>query len=738
MARDPICNMEVDPSTALSVEQDGETFYFCCDGCRRKFLEGAASGTGTEVGKAGCCSSEPRTPPATTAAYYCPMCEGVESEAPGSCPKCGMALERNPARAHEAEDDSEQRDLSRRLLVAVLFGVPVVVLSMGGMLGLPLERWLARDVSRWLELVLSTPVVLWAGLPFFQRGWLSLRSWNLNMFTLISLGMAAAYLYSVAAVLAPGLFPDAARQDGVVAVYFEAATVITALVLLGQLLESKARERTTGAIRELLSLTPPVARVVRAGEEHEIPLDEVTQGDLLRVRPGEKIPVDGELTEGRSSVDEAMLTGEPTPVEKEPGDSVIGGTVNQTGTFLMRAHHVGQETVLARIVQLVAEAQRSRAPVQRTVDAVAAYFVPAVVLVALASFATWVWIGPEPRLAHALVSAVAVLIVACPCALGLATPMSIMVGVGRGAKEGVLIRNAAALEQLGRVDTVVVDKTGTLTEGRPRVVETISAGAFSERDVLAWAASIERYSEHPLARAVTDAVEEPSRALSAQDFEATAGGGVAGRIDGRQVLVGSREFLDRANAEGLDGLDEHARRLQDDGNTVVFIAIDGAAAGLLAVSDPIKRSTPEAVRTLRDRGLRVVVLTGDDERTARTVGGKLGIDEVVAGVSPVEKLDRVRALRAEGRVVAMAGDGINDAPALAEADVGIAMGTGTDVAIESAGVTLVGGDLRGIARAHELSRAVMANIRQNLLFAFAYNSLGVPIAAGVLYRNPRH
>ncbi len=763
MARDPVCHMEVDESSALTLVRDGETFYFCGDGCRQKFLAGGDT--------ASCCSSSRSPPPASAAAYFCPMCAGVESDGPGSGPKCGMALERSalevgaartvytcpmhpeieasgpgscpkcgmalePLRLQPgpADDDPEYRDLSRRFVGSLLLGVPVFLLSMGGMFGLPIERWISHDVSRWAELVLSTPVVLWAGFPFFLRGWRSIIGWNLNMFTLISLGMAAAYLYSVIAVLLPGVFPEAARVDGEIAVYFEAAIVITALVLLGQLLESGARRRTTGAIRELLSLAPPVARVLRDGEEREVPLEDVRREDLVRVRPGEKIPVDGELTEGRSSVDESMITGEPIPVEKGRGDSVIGGTVNQTGSFLMSAQHVGQETVLSRIVQLVAEAQRSRAPVQRTVDAVAAYFVPTVVLVAVVAFAVWAWIGPEPRLAHALVNAVAVLIVACPCALGLATPMSIMVGVGRGAREGVLIRNAEALERLEKVDTVVVDKTGTLTEGRPRLVEIVTVDSFTETEVLACAGAIENQSEHPLAHAVVQALEAGrGEQLPVSDFEAVPGNGVSGRVKGRRVVIGNRQFLDREKVQNLELLDANAPRLKDDGNTVLFVGVDGRAAGLLAVSDPIKSSTPEALRTLRDLGLRIIVLTGDDQKTARAVAGKLSIDEIVAGASPAEKQERVRALRAEGRVVAMAGDGINDAPALAEADVGIAMGTGTDVAIESAGVTLVKGDLRGIARAFDLSRAVMRNIRQNLLFAFAYNALGVPIAAGVLY-----
>ncbi len=729
MAIDPVCHMEVEESTALKLERDGETFYFCCEHCREKFLTGGGADS--------CCQAteehrEPR--PTTTGEYFCPMCEGVESEGPGSCPRCGMALEPRLLAAENAAGDTEYRDLTRRFWGAVALGFPVVFLSMGGMFGLPLERWISPDVSPWVELILSTPVVLWAGFPFFQRGWRSLESWNLNMFTLISLGIAAAYGYSLIAVLFPGIFPQSMREAGRLHLYFEAATVITVLVLVGQLLELKARRRTGSAIRELMSLAPPMARILRDGEEKEVPLEVVKREDLLRVRPGDRIPVDGEITEGKSSIDESMMTGESIPVTKGPGDPVVGGTVNQTGSFLMRALRVGQDTMLARIVQMVAAAQRSRAPVQRTVDRVAAYFVPVVVLVAVVTFAVWAAVGPEPRFLRALANAVAVLIVACPCALGLATPMSIMVGVGRGAREGVLIKSADVLERLGKVDTVVVDKTGTLTEGRPRLTASVTADSFSERELLRVAASVEQNSEHPLAHAVREALKDHDvELLPVEDFQSVTGGGVTGDVEGRKVVVGQRSFLADARIGGLAGLDEEAVRLESEGNTVLFVGVDGGAAGLLAVSDPIKESTPEAVRMLHALGLEVIVLTGDNERTARAVARRLGIDGVFARAAPPEKRRRVQALRSEGHVVAMAGDGINDGPALAEADVGIAMGTGTEVAMESAGVTLVRGDLRGIVRAFGLSRAVMRNIRQNLLFAFAYNSLGVPIAAGVLY-----
>jgi Cu+-exporting ATPase len=586
-----------------------------------------------------------------------------------------------------------------------------------------------------MQFVLSTPVVLWAGWPLFQRGWRSIVTWNLNMFTLIALGTGAAYSYSVIAILFPGIIPEAFYQHGHIEVYFEAAAVITALVLLGQVLERRAHRRTGSALRELLSLAPPTARIVEDGREREVPVQQVRQGDVLRVVPGDTIAVDGEVTGGRSSVDESMITGEPIPVEKAQGDEVIGGTVNQTGSFLMRAKRVGQETVLAQIVQMVGEAQRSRAPIQRVADAVAAYFVPAVVLVAVGTFIVWAWFAPkQPALAYALVNAVAVLIIACPCALGLATPMSIMVGVGRGAKDGILIKDAATLERLEKVDTVVLDKTGTLTEGRPSLTEIVSLGRLPEAEMLRLAASIEQNSEHPLGRAIVQGARDRSiDLLPVEEFDSVTGGGVHGQVAGRTVRVGKRPFLEQSNVENVSALDETSNDLQRQGRTVMFVAVGKELVGLLAVSDPIKPFTPEAVRTLHNLGLRVIMLTGDNEQTARTVADKLGIDRFEAGINPQEKSWRVKALRSEGRVVAMAGDGINDAPALAEADVGIAMGTGTDVAMEAAGVTLVKGDLRGIVKAVQLSRRVMRNIRQNLFFAFVYNIMGVPIAAGILF-----
>jgi Cu+-exporting ATPase len=756
--------MEVDEATALKADKDGRTYYFCCEHCRQKFLGKGASGP--ELLSLGLSLSK-RPTPQESARYICPMCPGVSSAQPGACPRCGMALEpampAAPKRAvvytcpmHPeveqdrpgtcpkcgmeleakhvqagAEDDSELRSMTRRFWLAVALGLPVLLLAMLPMLGVSLG--ISHVASAWLQFLLSTPVVLWAGWPFFERGGRSLVTRNLNMFTLIALGTGAAYLYSVVALLVPKVLPEALRAHGMVEVYFEAAAVITALVLLGQVLELRARRRTGAAIRELLALAPPTARVLRAGQEVEVPLDEVRAGDLLRVRPGAKIPVDGQVTEGRSTVDEAMITGEPVPVSKGPGDTVIGGTVNQTGSFVMRAERVGQDTVLAQIVKLVGEAQRSRAPIQKVADRVAAYFVPVVVLVAAVTFVAWARFGPQPALAYALVNAVAVLIIACPCALGLATPMSITVGIGRGARDGILIKNAEVLEVLRKVDTIVVDKTGTLTEGRPRLTEFLVAG-MDANDVLSLAASVEQSSEHPLAHAVVAGARERQLSLQRlEGFESLTGAGVRGRVDGHEVLVGQRAFLEKNGIADSTIQADRASELQQQGRTVLFVAVDQKFAGLLAVADPIKETSAEAVRALHALGLRLIMLTGDQEITARTVASQLGIDDFVAGVRPEEKLQHVRRLRGQGHVVAMAGDGINDAPSLAEADVGIAMGTGTDVAIEAADVTLVKGDLRGIVKSVVLSRHVMRNIRQNLFFAFVYNILGVPIAAGVLY-----
>jgi len=767
--------MTVNEATALSHRTGEQTFYFCSEHCLRKFVDDADNKSQKHAGSS-CCHHEVEEPRLEgshrSGNYVCPMCKGVESDTPGDCPKCGMALEpalpASPQRKtvytcpmhpqveqdepgqcpicgmdlepktiqpDAEEDDSELRSMTRRFWVALVLTIPVLLLAMLPMVRVPVDVWLGATFHSWLQLVLSTPAVLWAGWPFFIRGWRSIVNRSLNMFTLIAIGTGAAYLYSLVSVLFPNIIPEAFKHHGQVEVYFEAASVIITLVLLGQVLELRARRRTGSAIRELLSLAPPTARIVRDGNEHEVGLDQVQHDDVLRVRPGEKIPVDGKLTEGKSTVDESMITGEPLPVEKRKDDPVIGGTVNQTGSFLMVAEKVGEETVLSQIVNMVADAQRSRAPIQKIADTVAGYFVPAVVGIAVLTFLVWAIVQPEqPALAYALVNAVAVLIIACPCALGLATPMSIMVGVGRGAKEGILIKDAEVLETLERVDTVVVDKTGTLTEGRPKLTEAVPAGSFSEEDLLRFAGAVEQNSEHPLAHAIVQGAKERKIILpSVKDFDSVTGGGVHGTVDGRSVLIGKRSLLAERGVQDVGQLDERAEELQTQGRTVMYVAVNSQFAGLVAVSDPIKQSTPEAVETLHDLGLRIIMLTGDNEKTARTVAEKLGIDEFEAGVRPEDKHERIRTLKAEGRKVAMAGDGINDAPALAEADVGVAMGTGTDVAIESAGVTLVKGDLRGIVRAVKLSRRTMRNIRQNLFFAFIYNALGVPIAAGILY-----
>ena len=708
--------------------------------------------------------------PSAAAKYFCPMCPGVESDKPGDCPKCGMALERNPAWKSEVktiyacpmhpeierdqpgdcpicgmalepktvsaepdEESAELRDMTRRFWIGAALALPVFLLAMAHLFP-SAPHWVMAEVSRWTQFILSTPVVLWAGWPFFVRGARSLRTLHFNMFTLIALGVGAAYAYSVVAMLAPGLFPASMSGMGGVGIYFEAAAVIVVLVLLGQVLELRARSRTGTAIRALLNLAPATARLVENGDEREVPLDRVTVGATLRVRPGEKVPVDGVVLEGRSTVDESMLTGEPLPVQKAEGDGVTGGTINSTGSFLFRAERVGSETVLARIVHMVAEAQRSRAPIQALADKVAGYFVPAVLGIAALTFVLWFFFGPEPRLAHAIVNAVAVLIIACPCALGLATPMSIMVGVGRGAQAGVLVKNAEAIERLEKVTTIVVDKTGTLTEGKPRLVELRPVPGIAPEELLRVAAAVEQASEHPLAAAIVAGAKERSLTLLAvQNFQSTTGGGVSADVDGHPVLVGQLKYLQSHAITGTDALAGTAAPLQSQGQTAIFVAIGGKAAGLLTVADPIKASTPEAIRSLHALGLKIRMLTGDNQRTAEAVAQQLGLDHVEAGVAPADKHAHVEALRRNGEVVAMAGDGINDAPALAAADVGIAMGTGTDVAMESAGITLVKGDLRGIARAIKLSRALMSNIRQNLFFAFLYNALGIPIAAGLLY-----
>jgi Cu+-exporting ATPase len=677
----------------------------------------------------------PAWKPVAEVVYTCPMHPEVVQDHPGDCPKCGMALEPKTLVSEAEADDSELRDMTRRFRWGAVLTLPVFVVAMAHLV--PAWRhaeWAVGDVSRWGQFLLTTPVVAWAGWPFFVRGWRSLVNRSLNMFTLIALGVGAAYLFSAAAMLFPQWFPPGTGHPGKPALYFEAAAVVTVLVLLGQVLELRARQRTGSALKALIGLSPKTARRVTPEGDEEVPLDAVKPGDRLRVRPGEKVPVDGIVVEGRTSIDESMLTGEPLPVEKEPEAKVSGGTLNTTGGIVMRAERVGAETLLARIVDLVAQAQRSRAPIQSLADKVAAWFVPAVLVVAAATFVAWMVWGPEPRLGFAITNAVAVLIIACPCALGLATPMSVMVGVGRGAQAGVLIRNAEAIEKLARITTLAVDKTGTLTEGKPRLAQVLPADAFSADEVLGLAASLEQASEHPLAHAVTVAARGSNLPLSAPTaFQSLTGGGVSGTVDGRRVMVGKPEFLRESGVSGVDSLESVVSPLQAGGAIALFVAVEEHAAGTLIVADSVKRSTPRALEELRDLGVSVVMLTGDHPRTAGAVAASLGIANYHAGMTPQQKHEQVLALKATGQVVGMAGDGINDAPALAAADVGIAMGTGTDIAMESAGVTLVKGDLRGIVRAIRLGRAMMSNIRQNLFFAFLYNALGIPIAAGVLF-----
>ncbi len=830
MAIDPICGMEVDEATALSAERDGELYYFCCGQCKTKFLQGDApqphapqpQGELVQLGAAPAMSSMSMSMSAMAssgekpaAAYFCPMCPGVESDVPGicpkcgmaleptqialpsapvyscpmhpevqsdtpgTCPKCGMALELQAAAADSDEDDSELRDMTRRFIVACVFGLPVLLLAMAPMLGLPLERWLSLGAQRWLQFVLSTPVVCWAGWPFFQRGWMSVRTGRLNMFTLIALGSGAAYGYSAVAILFPSIIPDAFRANGETSVYCEAAAMITALVLLGQVLELRARRRTGDALRELLAFAPQMARIVRDGKDVESPISSVQVGDTLRVRPGDKTPVDGVVIEGSGSLDQSMFTGEPIPVTKNVGDDVIGGSINQIGAFLMRAEHIGGDTMLSRVVSMVSQAQRSRAPIQQAADVASAYLTPIVIGVAIASFVVWAWFAPrEPALGYALVNAVSVLIIACPCALGLATPMSIMVGVGRGAQLGVLLKNGEVIQQLSKIDTLTFDKTGTLTEGRPRLIECIVADppSQSSEQLLQLAAAVEQNSEHPVAAAIVSAAHEQQLSLpTAEQFSSHTGKGVEAMVassasnsqggdgqsgdgqsgdgqsgdgqsgdgqsgdgqsgDGPQtrVLVGSQSFLEEAGITLPTALAEKADELRKQGHTVVFVGQEDTAVGLLSVADPVKETTPAALAEIRAMGLRVVMLTGDNEVTAAAVAAQFQIDEVHAGMTPQDKHDFVLKLRESGKIVAMAGDGVNDAPALAAADVGIAMDAGSDVAIEAAGVTLIGGDLRGIVKALRLGRSVMRNIHQNLFFAFVYNLVGVLIAAGVLY-----
>ena len=721
---DPVCGMTVDPHTAKHrADYRGHTYYFCAAGCRTKFIADPQKYLGAR---------EPE-PVVEGAIYTCPMHPEIRQQGPGACPICGMALEPEIASA-ESGPNPELIDMTRRFWIGLVLSVPVLALEMGGHLT-QLHMLLGKNLSNWVQFALATPVVLWAGWPFFVRGWQSLLTRNLNMFTLIAMGVGVAWIYSVVAVLMPGLFPAAFRDaEGAVAVYFEAAAVIMVLVLLGQVLELRAREATSGAIRALLDMAPKTARRVKNdGNDEEVSLDDVHVGDSLRVRPGDKVPVDGVVLEGRSSLDESMVTGESMPVTKDKDARVIGGTLNISGSFVMRADKVGRDTLLSQIVQMVATAQRSRAPIQRLADQVAGWFVPAVIAVALIAFAAWATFGPEPRFAYGLVAAVSVLIIACPCALGLATPMSIMVGVGRGAQAGVLIKHAEALERMEKIDTLVVDKTGTLTEGKPKVVAVIAFSGFDNAQVLRLAASVERGSEHPLAAAIVKAAAERKIDLApVRGFDAPAGKGVIGMVEGKRLALGNAKFLSELNIDP-QALAKEAERLRADGATAIFLGVNGKLAGCIAIADPVKPTTPAALNALSALGIRVVMLTGDNRTTALAVAKRLGITEVEAEVLPDQKSAVIEKLTREGRVVAMAGDGVNDAPALAAAVVGIAMGTGADVAIESAGITLLKGDLTGIVKARALSAAVMRNIRQNLFFAFIYNTAGVPIAAGLLY-----
>ncbi len=726
--KDPVCGMTVDPAkTSHTLTHEGQDYYFCSASCQEKFEKNPVNYMDKTQ------SVEAEVP--AGASWTCPMHPEVIKTGPGNCPICGMALE--PVMPTATEPDNEElADMTRRFWISVVLTIPLVLIAMGDLLpGHPMSKLFSPVVRTWIELILATPVAIWAAWPFYQRAIASLKGFNLNMFTLIGLGVSVAYGYSLIAALFPGIFPEAFRGDGgQVAVYFEAAAVIVTLILLGQVLELRARSRTGEAIRELLGLAPKTARIIREdGTEEDLALETVKPGDKLRVRPGEKIPVDGVVLDGESSVDESMITGEPLPVLKKAGDEIVGGTVNGNGSLVMEAKKVGADTLLSRIVSMVAEAQRSRAPIQKLADTVAGWFVPAVVLISLVTFGIWAVYGPDPKMAHALVNAVAVLIIACPCALGLATPMSVMVSTGRGATMGVLFKNAEAIEQMRKVDTVVVDKTGTLTEGKPAVTEVKTLGAVSEADLLGFAAALEAGSEHPLADAILKKAEEIGASRgTVSDFEAIPGHGVQGKIDGKSVAIGNEPMMARLKLD-LSGIADRVGKMRATGWTVVFVAVDGKLVGVIGIGDPIKETSAGAIAALHKEGVRIIMLTGDNEQTAKAVGAKLGLDDIVAGVLPDQKAEVVRKLKDEGHVVAMAGDGINDAPALALADVGIAMGTGTDVAMESAHITLVKGDLNGIVRARKLSRATMRNIKQNLVFAFGYNSLGVPVAAGILY-----
>ena len=742
MKTDPVCGMQVPEDGPHQFTHEGADYRFCSAGCREKFVRDPAAYLHKSGSAHTPAHAAPAPPPApsvaagpTPAEWTCPMHPEVVRDRPGSCPICGMALESRMPSVEDTENP-ELRDMLRRFKVAVVLAVPLLAIVMADMLpGQPVSRWLSPRLRVWIEFLLATPVCLWAAWPFHERAAHSIRTRNLNMFTLIGLGVTVAYLFSVVAALAPGIFPETMRHHGSVPVYFEAAAVIVALVLLGQVLELRARHQTGAAIRKLLGMAPKTARrIADNGREEDVPVEHVQVGDRLRVRPGEKVPVDGRVDEGSSSVDESMVTGEPIAVEKRAGDEVVGGTINGSGSLIIVAEKVGADTLLSRIVAMVADAQRSRAPIQKLADRVSGWFVPIVILIALATFAVWMTMGPEPRLAHGIVNAIAVLIIACPCALGLATPVSIMVATGKGASAGILFRNAEAIETLRKVGTLIVDKTGTLTEGKPALTQIVTAGGAEEGEILRLVAALERASEHPLAAAIVRGAEDKGATADArvENFQSVTGKGVTGRVDGHDVAVGNAALMKDRGVDPGD-LTDRAEKMRSDGETVMLVAVDGRAAGLIGVSDPIKSTTKEAIQSLHADGVRIVMVTGDNRTTADAVARALGIDDVVAGVLPDQKVEEVVRLQKAGRVVAMAGDGINDAPALARADVGIAMGTGTDVAMESAGVTLVKGDLRAIARARILSRATMRNIRQNLFFAFFYNAASIPIAAGVFY-----
>jgi Cu+-exporting ATPase len=723
MAKDPVCGMTVDPAQApYKFVYQNQQYLFCSQHCFESFKQNPNKYLSPTT------QSEPVS---SAVEYTCPMHPQIIQDHPGSCPICGMALE--PKNIETKVDDSEYKDMRRRFWIGLIFSIPVLLLAMGSMIP-AFEYFISPTLSHWLQFILSTPVILWAGWPFFERGLRSVVNRHLNMFSLISLGVGVAYIYSVVAFFFPHAFPISFLHQGEVPLYFETAAVITVLVLLGQVLEIKARSQTSQAIKALLGRAAKSARIIVNGEEKEVSIDQVKVGDILRIRPGDKIPVDGKITEGKSTIDESMISGEPLPIEKEPGSNVIGATINQTGSFLMQAEKVGSETLLSRIVHMVADAQRSRAPIQSLADKVSSYFVPAVILVAILTFIIWALIGPQPSFVYGFVNAVAVLIIACPCALGLATPMSIMVGMGKGAEAGVLIKNAEALEKLEKVKTIIVDKTGTLTEGKPKLTQVISNDHGKENEILRLAAAVENNSEHPLAASIVQGAKERSISLpTVENFQSITGGGVIGNVENHEVLVGKPNFLQERKINGVATLQQKAQELQKQAQTVMFVAIDGQAVGLITVSDPIKSSTPDAILQLHRLGQKIVMLSGDNEQTAQSVAKELDIDEVHAGVAPDYKQEFVQQAKGKDGFVAMAGDGINDAPALAAADVGIAMGTGTDVAMESADVTLIKGDLVGIVRAIHLSHAMMKNIRQNLFFAFIYNALGIPIAAGILY-----